>query len=60
MATVVVRVDDKLKEEAAQLFNDLGLDMSTAVKMFLIQSVRMQGIPFEISVAPVEGVNEDK
>ena len=48
MSTVVVRVDDKLKEDAVDLFQSLGLDMSTAVKMFLIQSVKTQSIPFEI------------
>ncbi|HFI0302711.1 TPA: type II toxin-antitoxin system RelB/DinJ family antitoxin [Streptococcus suis] len=53
MSTVVVRVDDKLKEEAVELFQDLGLDMSTAVKMFLIQSVKTQSIPFEIKNSSV-------
>lgn len=48
MTTVAVRVDDKLKDEASELFQSLGLDMSTAVKMFLIQAVKTQSIPFEI------------
>lgn len=48
MSTVAVRVDDKLKNEATELFQSLGLDMSTAVKMFLIQSVNTKSIPFEI------------
>lgn len=52
MSTVAVRVDDKLKDEAAELFQSLGLDMSTAVKMFLIQSVKTQSIPFEIKNTP--------
>ncbi|HEO7189881.1 TPA: type II toxin-antitoxin system RelB/DinJ family antitoxin, partial [Streptococcus agalactiae] len=38
----------QLKDEATKLFQSLGLDMSTAVKMFLIQSVKTQSIPFEI------------
>ncbi|MFD3097457.1 type II toxin-antitoxin system RelB/DinJ family antitoxin, partial [Streptococcus agalactiae] len=42
------RVDAQLKDEATKLFQSLGLDMSTAVKMFLIQSVKTQSIPFEI------------
>ncbi|HEM3628690.1 type II toxin-antitoxin system RelB/DinJ family antitoxin [Streptococcus suis] len=53
MSTVVVRVDDRLKEEAVDLFQSLGLDMSTAVKMFLIQSVETQSIPFEIKKSSV-------
>ncbi|HEO6803997.1 TPA: type II toxin-antitoxin system RelB/DinJ family antitoxin, partial [Streptococcus agalactiae] len=48
MSTVAVRVDAQLKDEATKLFQSLGLDMSTAVKMFLIQSVKTQSIPFEI------------
>lgn len=50
MGTVAVRVDDQLKQEATQVFNDLGLDMSTAVKLFLIQSVKTKSIPFQISL----------
>ena len=46
MSTIAVRVDDKLKAEAAELFDLLGIDMSTAVKMFLIQSVQTRSIPF--------------
>ncbi|MCC9853159.1 type II toxin-antitoxin system RelB/DinJ family antitoxin, partial [Streptococcus agalactiae] len=48
MSTIAVRVDDQLKDDATELFQSLGLDMSTAVKMFLIQSVKTQSIPFEI------------
>ncbi|HIC0313301.1 TPA: type II toxin-antitoxin system RelB/DinJ family antitoxin [Streptococcus agalactiae] len=48
MSTVAVRVDAQLKDEATKLFQSLGLDMSTAVKIFLIQSVKTQSIPFEI------------
>ncbi|HEO4756362.1 TPA: type II toxin-antitoxin system RelB/DinJ family antitoxin [Streptococcus agalactiae] len=48
MSTVAVRVDAQLKDEATKLFQSSGLDMSTAVKMFLIQSVKTQSIPFEI------------
>lgn len=48
MSTVAVRVDAQLKDEATKLFQSLGLDMSTAVKMFLIESVKTQSIPFEI------------
>ncbi|HGD4761262.1 TPA: type II toxin-antitoxin system RelB/DinJ family antitoxin [Streptococcus agalactiae] len=52
MSTVAVRVDDQLKADATKLFQSLGLDMSTAVKMFLIQSVKTQSIPFEIKNNP--------
>lgn len=37
-----------LKKEAIKLFSDFGLDLSTAITLFLQQSVREQRIPFEI------------
>ena len=48
MLTIVVKVDSELKQEATELFNSLGLDMSTAIKLFLVQFVKTQGIPFKI------------
>lgn len=44
-----VRVDSTLKKEADALFKDLGLNMSTAINMFLTKSVKTASIPFEIS-----------
>lgn len=35
MANVSFRTDDETKAQAAELFRDLGLDMSTAINMFL-------------------------
>ncbi|MFD3126826.1 type II toxin-antitoxin system RelB/DinJ family antitoxin [Streptococcus agalactiae] len=58
MSTVAVRVDVQLKDDATKLFQSLGLDMSTAVKMFLIQSVKTQSIPFEIKNNPSILVDE--
>ena len=48
MATtnIQVRVDEALKAEAEQLFADIGLDMPTAIRLFLKQSVSHNGIPF--------------
>ncbi len=39
MSQIAVRVDDKLKKDATEVFNELGLDMSTAIKLFLKQSI---------------------
>ena len=44
--TINIRIDKKIKKEAAYTLSELGLDMSTAVKMFLNQVVVEQGIPF--------------
>ncbi|MCL1965445.1 MAG: type II toxin-antitoxin system RelB/DinJ family antitoxin [Firmicutes bacterium] len=49
MAQLSIRMDDALKARADVLFNDLGLNMSTAVNMFVKQAVRQGGIPFEIT-----------
>ena len=43
-----ISIDENLKKDAVSLFNDFGLDLSTAITLFLQQSVREQRIPFEI------------
>ena len=45
-----VRVDDSLKDEAAAVFESLGIDTSTAVRMFLKRSVMENGIPFRMTL----------
>ena len=47
--TMTIRTNKEVKAQAAALFNDLGLDMSTAINMFLRKAVREDRIPFEIS-----------
>lgn len=47
-ANINVRVDANLKKEAESLFNDLGLNMSSAITMFLKSAVNHDGIPFEV------------
>lgn len=49
MAQLNIRIDDQLKEEGEQLFNDLGISFSSAISMFVRQSVREGGIPFAIT-----------
>lgn len=43
-----IKIDSQLKKEAQRLFDDLGLNLSTAVNMFLKQAVREQAIPFRV------------
>ena len=43
-----ISLDPKLKEDSVALFSQFGLDLSTAVSLFLQQAVREQRIPFEI------------
>lgn len=48
MATLQIRVDDTLKKEADALFASLGLDTTTAVRIFLNAAVENAGIPFVV------------
>ena len=48
MATIQIRVDDSTKKAADSLFTSLGLDTSTAVRIFLAASLENKGIPFAI------------
>ena len=54
MATVntSIKIDEKTKREAQKLFKDLGLNLSTAINIFLKQAIREKGIPFYISSLP--------
>ena len=59
MPQIAVRVDDQLKKEATAIFNELGLDMTTAVKLFLKQSVLTRSIPFEVKLDVDDDVKKD-
>jgi len=45
-----VRVEDSLKDQAAVVFENLGIDTSTAVRMFLKRAVMENGIPFKMTL----------
>ena len=46
---MTIRTNKTVKEQASALFADLGLDMSTAINLFLRQSIREDRIPFQIT-----------
>lgn len=52
MATVPtqIRIDTDIKKQATDLFNDLGLDMSSAVNLFLHQCILRGGLPFRVEM----------
>lgn len=52
MATslVQVRIDDELKAQATAVYDALGIDLSTAVRMFLKRSVMVNGVPFNMTL----------
>jgi DNA-damage-inducible protein J len=47
-ALVQVRVDDRTKEQADELFTGLGMDTATAVRLFLVQAIQVGGLPFKV------------
>ena len=54
MATslVQIRVDEDLKAQAAKIYENLGIDISTAIRIFLKRSVMVGGIPFSMTLYP--------
>lgn len=52
MATVQtqIRIEEDVKKQAMELFNQLGIDMSSAVNMFLRQSIMRGGLPFSVEI----------
>lgn len=46
-----VRVDEDLKYKAEAIFTELGMNLSTAMNLFLHSAVRFGGIPFELKVS---------
>jgi len=65
---VNIRVDEELKRKAEVIYTELGLNMSTAVNMFLRYSVRYGGIPFDLRIerpnaettAAIDDVNNNR
>lgn len=47
--TTTITIDSNIKAQAQELFADFGLDLSTAINIFLRQTVRENAIPFSIS-----------
>lgn len=50
---VQIRLDDTLKTEATALYDRLGIDLPTAIRMFLKRSLLVNGVPFSMTL-PVE------
>ncbi len=45
-----IRVDKKVKKAAEKIFDELGLTMTTAVNVFLRQTIRENGVPFALKL----------
>lgn len=45
-----VRIDENLRRQAAEIYTQLGLDLPTAIRIFLTRSVQVRGIPFSMQL----------
>ena len=45
-----IRTDKDVKDQAEMIFNELGLNMTTAINMFLRTTIREHGIPFSLKL----------
>lgn len=48
MATIQIRIEEKLKKSVQKILKELGLDMSSAIKLYLNQIVIRKGLPFRV------------
>lgn len=47
-ASITIRTDIQAKNDAQRIFSSLGLDMSTAINIFLRQVIQEEGLPFKV------------
>jgi DNA-damage-inducible protein J len=57
--SVTMRLDSEDKRKAEQLFNSLGLNMTTAFTMFIKQSLLCEGLPFDVSLHNKSGDSDE-
>ncbi|CTF33833.1 addiction module antitoxin, RelB/DinJ family [Streptococcus pneumoniae] len=46
--SISIRLDSEVKEQAQQVFSNLGMDITTAINIFLRQAIQYQGLPFDV------------
>ena len=49
-ALVQARVDKELKQEVTEIYEALGMDIPTAIRMFFVRSKMVRGIPFDTTL----------
>ena len=52
MVNIQVRVDEQLRDQAQQILSQMGMDMTTAVRLFLHQLTVDKGLPFRPTIDP--------
>ncbi len=46
--SMTIRMNREVKQEAQEIFSSLGMDMTTAINVFLRQVIHFRGLPFEV------------
>lgn len=62
-STIQVQVDDELKKKSDHLFEDLGIDTTTAILIFLQKAVSDNGFPFDMEMddlSPYKEMSEEE
>lgn len=49
-----VRIDENLRKQTTEIFNNLGLNMSSAIRLFLNRVIIAQGLPFSMTLENTE------
>ena len=55
---IQARVDSKVKDDAENIINQLGISLNEAIRMFLMQVIINKGIPFKPTLKPEYEPNE--
>ena len=59
LVSLNVKIDRDIKAEADNIFNSMGMTLSTAINIFVRQAVKERAIPFTISADPPRQVKSD-
>ena len=54
MHNIEIKADDKIVKEASEIFEALGLDLTTGIEIYLRKVIDKKGIPFEVSLEVLE------
>ena len=52
VTNINIRVDSEIKTKAQELFASMGMDMTTAINVFLRKTILQKGIPFNVTTEP--------
>lgn len=58
MSLLQIRLDEELKNQAAELFEQLGMDIPTAVRIFFKRALVEKGLPFEVKTTTAKEIED--